>query len=59
MKLETIQVILQFMERAQLSGKETPVFNKCVEELHKLGRGIALAEQAKELVEEETSDKEE
>ena len=33
MTKEAINVILQFMERVQLSGKEVPAFNQCIEVL--------------------------
>ena len=30
---ETAQLILQFMERVQLTGKEGPAFSQCIQEL--------------------------
>ena len=33
MNKETLNVIMQFMERVQLTGKEVPAFLKCIQEL--------------------------
>ena len=30
MDKETINLIIKFMERSQLTGAETPAFNKCI-----------------------------
>ena len=45
MDKETIKLILQFMQRVQLTGQEVPAFNKCVQGLNKELKEPIIAEE--------------
>jgi hypothetical protein len=46
MDKETIKLILQFMQRVQLTGQEVPAFNKCVSVLsEELNKPIVVEEE--------------